>query len=124
MGVVRIQLDSLQHNDDPLPNTGLATFYSFMEPSVRDGLGSLTEYSDAMRSSIYADLLIPSKFAFGPMRIQENLAQQTVEIIPSKGQEAMYIFTLALQEDGPYAGCWMNHNVVRYSKGKPQLGSE
>ena len=124
VGVVRVQINALRNNDDPLPNTGLATFYNFMEPGIRARLGSFSEYVEHMTGSAYADLFTKAELRVSPMRTQGDLAQQFVYVTTSPEERSVYIVTLKRQESGPYAGCWMNQNVVRYTQEHPRPASE
>jgi hypothetical protein len=119
-GAIRVQLDALQHKDRPAANAGLATIYNFMEPAVRSNLGAFADFESALDGSAYADLFSGAEVGYGPLQVNGNEAHQVIEVATPNNQRAMYVFSLALQPDGPYAGCWMTHDIVRYPRRQPQ----
>ncbi len=109
--VVRIQLQALAQNDQPAPDSGLATAYEFASPANRLRTGSLQRFS-AMVHTSYAALLNYRSAHFNPIVVKGDFAMQGVELVDQKGYTARYVFILSRQIEPPYAGCWMTDGVL------------
>jgi Domain of unknown function (DUF4864) len=111
--VIRIQLQAMQHNDDPAPDSGIATAFKFASPGNRAQTGPIEKFARMVKGPLYGAMINHKSAEFGQLRADESNAQQLVKIIGADGQEALYVFILNKQADGPYKDCWMTDGVVR-----------
>jgi len=111
--VIRIQLDALQHNDDPTPDSGIAKVFEFASPGNRAQTGPLPKFTAMVKGPAYLPMLEHKSAVYGPLQSDDHNAQQLVKITASDGTEAIYLFILSKQTDGTYKDCWMTDGVVR-----------
>lgn len=111
--VVRLQLASLQHNDDPSPNSGIRAAYRFASPANRAHLGPMPRFIRMVKNPMYAPLVNHRHAELGDLVILDDQAHQVVQITTAEGEEAAYVFTLSRQHQGLYTLCWMTDSVVR-----------
>jgi len=111
--VVKFQMEALQHNDVPKPDSGIATTFAFASPQNRLATGPLDHFTQIVKAPAYLPMLNCKKITYDPIMIEDESAQQRVHIIAADGSRIAYIFMLSRQKDGPYAGCWMNDGCVR-----------
>ena len=109
--VVRIQVEALQHNDDPAPDAGIAVTFRFASPGNRAATGPFTRFAEMIRVG-YPDLLGFTEARYGPIQVVGGQAVQAVTFVQPGGREATYLFGLSRQNRGACAGCWMTDAVV------------
>lgn len=110
--VVQIQLDVLQRNDDPYPDSGIATAFAFASPANRRLSGPLPRFARLVRTVVYRPLLGFDRVGTTPVEQSGDRASQEVTVVDHRGGERVYEFRLARQVAGPYAGCWMVDGVL------------
>jgi hypothetical protein len=111
--VVRFQMEALQHNDVPKPDSGIAITFGFASPENRQATGPLEHFTQIVKSPAYLPMLTCKKIVYEPVVTNGETASQRVRIIAADGARITYVFLLSLQKEGEYAGCWMNDGCVR-----------
>ena len=111
--VVRIQVEALQHNDDPHPDAGIATTFRFASPANQIATGPLGRFAQMVKGPIYGDLLDFAQADFGRIAVDGDRAAQRVTLTHDDGRRAVYVFALSRQDGGPFDGCWMTDGVAR-----------
>jgi hypothetical protein len=111
--VIRIQIQALQHNDDPAPDSGVARVFQFASPQNQSKTGPLPKFTAMVKSDTYGVLINHKHAEYGPLRADDQTAQQLVRITAANGSQAMFLFILSKQTDGTYKNCWMTDGVVR-----------
>ena len=111
--VIQIQLKALKRNDEPEPDTGIATAFNFASPDNRATTGPLGRFALMVHSPAYAPMLNYKAEQIGPLEMVGDSVQQSVLLLDAQGKTAVYAFVLSRQEDGPCAGCWMTDGVMR-----------
>lgn len=110
--VVQIQLDALQHNDNPLPDTGIAIAFAFASPANRRISGPLSRFARLIRTELYRPLLDFVTVGTTPIEQYGVQAKQEVTVVDQDGHERVYEFRLSRQESGPHVNCWMVDGVL------------
>ncbi len=110
--VVRIQLDAMRRNDDPLPNSGIELAFRFASPANKVHTGPLSRFAQMVKGPLYASLLDYCAVELGPLYTGDDQAQQMVRVRDRHGRTVTYIFGLSRQESGPFSGCWMTDSVL------------
>jgi hypothetical protein len=108
--VVRIQLESLQHND--AANKGIEAAFNFASPDNKRNTGPLTRFVKMFKTPPYNTMLNHKSAEFDPSEISGDSATQRVKLIGADGQSTVYIFLLSKQTEAPYQDCWMTDGVV------------
>jgi hypothetical protein len=111
--VIQIQLKALKRNDEPEPDSGIATVFAFASPPNRAMTGPLERFTQMLHNPLYAPMLHYRAEQVGSLELAGDAVQQSVMLLGADGQTAVYLFSLSRQEDGPYAGCWMTDGVMR-----------
>ncbi len=116
--VVKIQMSALQHNDVPKPDTGITTTFAFASPQNRLATGPLSHFTEIVKAPAYFPMLNCKTVTYELISINGDTAQQRVHIVSANGERITYVFMLSRQQDGVYAGCWMNDGCVRDDAGE------
>ncbi len=111
--VINILLEALQRNDDPAPNSGIATAFRFASPGNRAETGPLDRFVRLVRSPAYKPMLNHKSALRGSVRISGNVARQRITLVAANGERIVYLFTLSKQTEEPYKNCWMTDGVER-----------
>lgn len=112
--VVLIQLQALQENDTPEPDSGIATTFRFASPSNQAATGPLPRFTLLVQGPLYRALLHFNAMQRGPLVMDGDAqATQSVLIQGADGKTAVYVWALSRQPSGPYEGCWMTDAVLR-----------
>lgn len=111
--VVKIQMEALQHNNVPKPDSGIAKTFDFASPQNRQATGPLDHFTLIVKSPAYLPMLNCKKVTYDPILVEGEKAQQRVHIIAADGSRITYIFLVSRQTEGAFAGCWMNDGCVR-----------
>ncbi|MBI5930740.1 MAG: DUF4864 domain-containing protein [Chloroflexi bacterium] len=111
--VVKIQLEALQNNDEPVPDYGIRVAFQFASPANRTITGPVSRFIQLVKNPLYAPILNWVGVEYGPINIVDAEAQQLVTILSADGESINYVFTLSRQKLPPYMGCWMTDGVVR-----------
>jgi hypothetical protein len=115
--VVNLQLQALQHNDDPAPNAGIAKVFRFASPANKEVTGPLAHFEQIVRSPAYAVMINARSSQITKTNIEGNRAEVTVIIVSNVGGQSGFTFILSKQSDGDFRDCWMTDSVL-------QVGSE
>lgn len=111
--VIRLQVAALQHNDDPVPDTGIRAAWAFASPGNRAATGPLERFMTMVKNPLYRSMLNHQHADYGEIQINGNRAGQEVTLLDQSGAFVGYIFVLSRQTGGLYAGCWMTDGVRR-----------
>lgn len=111
--VVRIQVEALQHNDEPHDDAGIETAFRFASPSNRSATGPIQRFAAMVKGPIYGDMLDFDRVAYGRIALEDGRAAQRVTLYHADGRRASYVFALSRQSGGAYDGCWMTDGVAR-----------
>jgi Domain of unknown function (DUF4864) len=117
--VVKIQLQALEHNDQPAADNGIAVAFRFASPSNQKMTGPLDRFIKMVKTPTYAPLVNFKSFEVGDIHHDDSAAQQLVHVTSSDGQDAFYVFILHKQTDGQFQNCWMTDGVVRVEPSAP-----
>jgi hypothetical protein len=107
--VIAIQVGALRNND-PATNEGINTTWRFASPENRRATGPLSNFVEIIRQG-YRPLLEADRVAYGPLERSDATATQTVTVT-ANGTTTSYEWTLRLQTDGQFEGCWMTTGVA------------
>jgi len=105
--VVEIQLDALQHNDEPEPDAGIERTWTFAHPDNRAMTGPLERFTAMLKSPAYALLLNHRQHAVEPVARTEDVAVFRVTVVAARGPVVAYRWTLQRVQAGALAGAWM-----------------
>lgn len=109
--VIRMQVDSLQENDEPWKDAGIETAYNFASPSNRSNTGPLRKFKRMVKNRMYSDMIDYSRSSYVPIERDGNTAKQEVVLIQDDGTETRYEFVVSLQSEGEFEDCWMTDAV-------------
>ena len=111
--VVRLQVEALQHNDEPHPDAGIEAAFRFASPSNRRATGPIDRFTEMVKGPAYSAMLGFERAEYGEMRVDGDQAAQRVTLVQPDGRRVSYVFGLSKQSGGEYAGCWMTDSVMR-----------
>lgn len=110
--VVEIQLDALQHNDEPRPGFGIAQTWAFAHPDNRSQTGPLERFARMIESPPYRLLLGHRRHAVEPVTVGDRRAVFTVTVVAASGPVVAYRWILERVPGGEHAGAWMTVAVT------------
>jgi hypothetical protein len=108
--VVRIQLESLQHNDDS--NKGIEAAFNFASPGNKKYTGPLSRFVKMLKAPPYNAMLNHKSVEYDPIEISGDTAIQRVKLTGADGHTIIYIFRLSRQTEAPCKDCWMTDAVT------------
>ena len=111
--VIRLQVEALQHNDEPHDDAGIETAFEFASPGNRAATGPLPRFAAMVHGPAYRDMLGFERAEYGPVGVDGDQAAQEVTLVQADGRRTTYLFGLSRQSGGRYDGCWMTDAVVR-----------
>jgi len=111
--VVRLQVEALQHNDEPHPDAGIEAAFRFASPENKRATGPLDRFTAMVKGPAYGTMLGFERAEYGEMRVDGDEAAQRVILVQPDGRRVSYVFGLSKQSGGGYDGCWMTDSVVR-----------
>jgi hypothetical protein len=111
--VVKIQLQAMQHNDDPTPDAGIAVTFRFASPSNQAQTGPLPNFIAMVKSPVYSVMIDHKSANYADIEVKDDQARQLVQLVAADGTTAYFGFILHKQSDGPYKDCWMTDGVAR-----------
>lgn len=109
--VVGIQLEALQHNDEPTPDAGIALVFRFSSPGNRSQTGPLPRFSEMIHNA-YPEMIGHRDARLPPGLEQGDEAIQPVDLLARDGTSYRYLFILSRQRDTDCMGCWMTDSVM------------
>jgi hypothetical protein len=111
--VVRLQVEALQHNDEPHPDAGIEAAFRFASPENKRATGPLDRFTEMVKGPVYGAMLGFERAEYGEMRVEGDQAAQRITLVQPDGQRVSYVFGLSKQSGGEYDGCWMTDSVMR-----------
>lgn len=109
--VVAIQLDALKHNDDPVPNAGIAQTYALAHPNNKRVTGPLPRFEMMIRSPAYRPLLGHAAHQIERLAGNDLFVRFRVVVETPNGNAVEYLWEVGRVVEGPDAGAWMTTNV-------------
>ncbi len=119
--VVRIQVEALQNNDIPAPDSGIRTAFIFASPDNKRNTGPIERFIPLVKNPQYRALLNARQIRIGRAQIDGRQAAVEVSLIAIDGSPARYLFLLSQQQEFPLANCWMTDSVIPLD---PSLGAD
>ena len=111
--VVRLQVEALQHNDEPHPDAGIEAAFRFASPANKRATGPLERFTEMVKGPAYGAMLGFERAEYGEMRVDGDQAAQRVTLVQPDGRRVSYVFGLSKQSGGEYDRCWMTDSVMR-----------
>lgn len=109
--VVAIQLEALQHNDEPQPDAGIEQTWAFAHPDNRAATGPLARFARMIRSPAYAPLLNHRHHSIEQVGETGATAEFIVTVVTLAGPVLDYRWVVKRIESGDLAGTWMTSAV-------------
>ena len=109
--VVKIQLQSLQRNDVPTPDAGIAQTWAFAHPDNKRVTGPLERFTQMIKGPSYRMLLGHREHTIEPVVRTGDSASFAVKIVTAAGRRVSYQWKLSKVRSGAFAGSWMTVNV-------------
>ena len=105
--VVTIQLEALQHNDEPHPDAGIEQTWTLAHPDNKRATGPLARFSGMLKSPAFRPML--NHHAHSIEVARRNAAEVTfIVMIETRAARAIgYEWTVEKVRAGKDAGCWM-----------------
>lgn len=105
--VVEIQLDALQHNDNPHKDAGIARTWAFAHPDNKLVTGPLQRFTEMIKSPGYRPLVDHRAHSVQRVVVTRKTALFAVTVVPAKGPVVFYQWKLEKVKSGSLAGDWM-----------------
>jgi Domain of unknown function (DUF4864) len=111
--VIRLQVEALAANDDPHEDAGIEVAFRFASPANKQVTGPLARFVAMVHNALYRPLLTHRAVRYGPLRVEADLAAQTIIVTARDGEAVAYLFMLSRQRGDACDGCWMTDSVLR-----------
>jgi alpha-glucosidase (family GH31 glycosyl hydrolase) len=111
--VVRIQVEAMQQNDAPEPDSGIRIAFRFASPANKATTGPIERFIALVKNPQYRALLNSRSIEYGETEMMGSEAAQPVFIEGANGERVAYLFVLSRQTDEPFVDCWMTDAVLR-----------
>jgi hypothetical protein len=95
--VVEIQLDALAHNDEPVPDAGIARAWEFAHPANKLATGPLDRFTRMLRSEAYAALI--------------GHRRHEIEEVSTSGDTAIFKVTITGADNAVSGFAWILERV-------------
>ena len=109
--VVEIQLRSLQRNNEPMPDTGIAQTWAFAHPDNRLMTGPIERFTNMMKSQNYKNILYHRNHKIEPVFKTNIRSQFAVSITTLSDQKMTFKWELMKVLSGKLSGSWMTTSV-------------
>ena len=109
--VIEIQLQSLQKNDEPIPDSGIIQTWAFAHPNNRLITGPIKRFTLMMKSENYKNMLYHRDYKIEPVLKTNDRSQFAVTIITSDDQKMAFKWELMKVLTGEFTGSWMTTSV-------------
>ena len=109
--VVEIQLQSLQRNDEPMPDAGIAQTWAFAHPNNKLMTGPFERFALMIKSHNYKNMIHHLDHKIEPVLQTNDRAQFAVSITTSDSQKMTFKWELMKAQTGEYSGSWMTTSV-------------
>lgn len=109
--VVTIQLEALQHNDEPYNDAGIEQTWTLAHPLNQRQTGPFPRFTQMLKSRPYRDILNHRSHS---IELTESSAAHVIFLITieaSSGSEVGYEWMVEKVASGEHAGCWMTTGV-------------
>jgi len=111
LNVVKIQVDALQHFNEPTPNAGIWTTFQFASPANRRVTGPYGHFLRLIKGPGNRPFLHARPAHFSSEHRDGSSAEVTVELEDQEGLRSRFTFSLSMQGSGPFKDCWMTDGV-------------
>lgn len=101
--VVEIQLEALQHNDEPHEDAGIERTWAFAHPANKRMTGPLDRFAAMIKSPGYRMLVDHREHTIKRVAVTDESALFTVMILPAAGDAVFYQWRL----EKARSGAWM-----------------
>jgi len=116
--VVKIVLESMADNDNPLPDAGIRQAFRFASPSNKRSTGPFWHFKAIVERPAYAPLIDHTSRTLGDPEYADNdTVSIPVMVIAPSGEIAGYLWSLSKQTSGKNRGSWMTDSVMRVPLG-------
>lgn len=105
--VVEIQLDALQHNDEPHEDAGIRQTWAFAHPANKAMTGPLERFTAMIKSPAYRMLVNHREHAIKRVAATADLVLLAVAVTPASGPIVFYQWQLGKVRSGELEGAWM-----------------
>ena len=109
--VVEIQLQSLQKNDVPVPDTGIAQTWAFAHTDNKRVTGPLERFAWMIKSPDYRNMLDHQEHIIKPVVQTDDYALFAVTIITADDQKMSFKWEVKKVKTGEFSGSWMTTSV-------------
>ena len=109
--VIEIQLQSLQRNDEPIPDAGITQTWAFAHPNNRLMTGPIERFMLMMKSQNYKNMLYHRDYKIEPVLQTNDRSQFAVSITTSDDQKMTFKWELRKVHTGEFSGSWMTTSV-------------
>lgn len=101
--VVEIQLDALQHNDEPHEDAGIERTWAFAHPANKRMTGPLDRFAAMIKSPAYRMLVDHREHTIKRVAVTEQSALFAVMVVSASGEAVFYQWQLQKAR----SGAWM-----------------
>jgi hypothetical protein len=109
--VVRVQLDALRHNDEPVPDAGIAQTWALAHPGNQRATGPYARFRGMLHGAAFNPLLNHHSHAV-EVQIETPTAVTFAILIQARDGRALgYAWTVERVASGPLAACWLTTAV-------------
>ena len=109
--VVEIQLQSLQKNDVPDPDTGIAQTWAFAHPDNKRVTGPLERFTRMIKGPDYRNMIDHQEHIVETVVQTDDYALFAVTIITADDQRMSFKWEVMKVQVGEFAGSWMTISV-------------
>ena len=109
--VIKIQLKSLQKNNDPTPDAGILQTWAFAHPSNRIMTGPVERFTLMMKSQNYKNILYHRNHKIEQVFKTKRHSQFAVTITTLDYQKMTFKWELEKVQKGKFSGSWMTTSV-------------
>jgi len=109
--VVRVQLDALRHNDEPVPDAGIAQTWALAHPGNQRATGPYARFRGMLHGAAFKPLLNHHGHTV-EVKIETPTAVTFAVLIQARDGRALgYAWTVERVASGPLAACWLTTAV-------------
>lgn len=101
--VVEIQLEALQHNDEPREDSGIERAWAFAHPANRAVTGPLERFAAMIKNPAYRMLVDHREHSITRVAVTDESASFIVTVVPESGSVVFYQWQLGKAR----SGAWM-----------------
>ena len=109
--VVEIQLQALQQNDVPKPDSGIAQTWMFAHPNNKRMTGPIERFAAMIKGPNYQMMINHKQHIIKSVVLTDNYALFDVLITTQPGTNASFKWEVSKVESGRYQGSWMTTAV-------------